>query len=291
MKQRLIRKNIVRRNPETLMLIFLDWVSYKKSYNMTINDVLDMLHLSPQSYDHILSSKNSTTRDVMITKLYDKYMEINGKFRKIDNLARTMLVTDHIFNRRLTPIDYSDVLRFGWQYENFRWIFYKLIMKEDNITQYLLDKGIDKYTSTFMDIDMLEHYVFCIADPDSIYSIPESTFNGLCNVIGYMLGINTTFLNGLTIYPILLDKHINSDRKLKEIEISRMLLLYHIDNTFDMNDDTTRRCVGSSLIDVDGESYKYSIRTLERMYDVDLCHNNDIDFKKKLKYYDQFITV
>ena len=313
MKAKLEKKNHFRKNPNLLMNIFIEWMSHNSP--CTAETVLDRLHLTPQSFEYICKTKNNVDKDVIIGKLYEKYLEINGKFKKFSNPGKSIMIHDMILSRDLTPIDYSDVLVTEWKYENFRWLVYKLQSLnpgEDVIKKYILNDKMEKYIR-LMSIDnmnRLRDYIECILERDSIMAVPEYIFSGICRVLGYILGINSFFLEGKTTHPILFDEKFRLNMVLFSTELSRMLLLYHYDNSvFDMNDEETEKLVTLLMgYQCDNRKVFMEILKLENLYDINLTtlilplagiedstdkvkSITSAEFKTMLKHYNEFVVL
>ena len=293
MKPKIIKKNTIRKNLDMLICLLMDWNSFHGECKTSMNDVLDMLHLSTSTYKYLKSCKNGVERDVLIDKIYSKYLETKGKFTKNRDLNRLIEINDMILNRRITPIDYSDILKFGWEYENFRWLFNKLIMNDDDvIDRNILSKNIDQYIRFFIrDHEELENTICTILDTDSIYSISSYTFHGLCRVFSYILGVNSTFLEGRTYHPVLL-RGLTID--LLDIEIDRLLVLHSLDQgLFDLNDRQTCNDIMVCITEPKDDYLKERTRLFMK-YNIKVDHYKKMsiyDFKKELKYYDQFVKV
>ena len=141
-------------------------------------------------------------------------------------------------------------------------------------------------------------------------AVPEYIFSGICRVLGYILGINSFFLEGKTTHPILFDEKFRLNMVLFSTELSRMLLLYHYDNSvFDMNDEETEKLVTLLMgYQCDNRKVFMEILKLENLYDINLTHLilplagiedstdkvkniTSAEFKTMLKHYNEFVVL
>lgn len=163
----------------------------------TVDDVLEMLQLSWHTYNY-LPDADPSIKQIFLMKLNDKKQEVIVGYETKKVLMEGGL--ERAYN--VTPISFRDTEMDRLRFENMKYIFdvYDMDMVVNGLTlggfgEYLEKMGVEGFNNSKHIEEYFNSIMDIIKDPDYEYTTTDTL---IAVIMGYILGFNTTFLEGFS---------------------------------------------------------------------------------------------
>ena len=308
-------------------------MSYHTLMKLILNDLRPVVDLDPYTSKEkkVLAKALHDSYQSLKKPPEDKV----DKFRKIADLkAKDQGMKMTMKSHNLVPMNFCEEKKSIFLFENFRWL-YDVLHKKEIIFQDILkesrfyelwnslypgikiDKDSDMYNAAVnLDLDAykdLEFALFKSTSPNNPrewldrvydrllrYSVDTITpeWSLFFTIVGYLLGFNSTFLEGKNVHPLLFNGVGGVDFRVEHI---RMKLIWLYENkTSDMDNKVLYDLIVDPYKDLDKlksfcDTYKINIKALQGMPQNLIVDDKDttwstMRFKRILRNSNMFIT-